>query len=43
MTRDKHMYSHMVLAVKILPVNTGDMSSIPRSGSSPGGENGNPL
>ena len=29
--------------VKNLPANAGDMSSIPGSGRSPGGENGNPL
>ena len=29
--------------VKNSPANTGDLSSIPGSGRSPGGENGNPL
>jgi len=29
--------------VKNLPDNTGDTGSIPGSGRSPGGENGNPL
>ena len=38
MTIDKHAYSHTVLVVKILTANTVDTSSIPRSGSSPGGE-----
>ena len=28
---------------KNLPVNTGDVGSIPGSGKSPGGGNGNPL
>ena len=43
MTIDKHAYSHTVPVVKILTANTVDTSSIPRSGSSPGGENGNPF
>ena len=30
-------------AVKKLPANTGDVGSIPGSGRSPGGGNGNPL
>ena len=29
--------------IKNLPVNSGDMGSIPGSGRSPGGGNGNPL
>ena len=29
--------------VKNLPANSGDVGSIPRSGRSPGEENGNPL
>ena len=29
--------------VKSLPANAGDLGSIPGSGRSPGGENGNPL
>ena len=31
------------LAVKNLPANAGDTSSIPGSGRSPGGEHGKPL
>ena len=33
----------MVLVVKNLPANAGDTGSIPGSGRSPGGGNGNPL
>ena len=33
----------MVLEVKNLPANTGDVGSIPRLGRSPGGGNGYPL
>ena len=35
--------SQVALVVKNLPVNAGDMSSIPGSGRSPGGAHGNPL
>ena len=31
------------IVVKNLPANAGDMGSIPGSGRSPGGGNGNPL
>ena len=33
----------LYLAVKNLPAYTGDASSLPGSGKSPGGGNGNPL
>ena len=33
----------MVLVVKNQTANAGDVGSIPGSGRSPGGENGNPL
>ena len=33
----------MALVVKNLPANSGDMGSIPGSGRSPGGGNGNQL
>ena len=35
--------SQMVLVVKNLPPNAGDVSSIPGLGRSPGEEHGNPL
>ena len=33
----------MALVVKSLPANVGDTGSIPGSGKSPGGGNGNPF
>ena len=41
-----HLYSwasQVALVVKNPPANTGDSGSIPGSGRSPGGGNGNPL
>ena len=35
--------SQVVLVVKNLPANVGDMGLIPGSGRSPGGGHGNPL
>ena len=35
--------SQLAVAVKNPPPNEGDLSSIPGSGRSPGGGNGNPL
>ena len=42
----RYVLSQVVLAVKILPANAGDIRDagwIPGSGRSPGGEHGNPL
>ena len=35
--------SQAMVVVKNLPANTGDVGSIPSSGTSPGGEHGNPF
>ena len=35
--------SQVMVVVKKLPANAGDMASIPESGKFPGGGNGNPL
>ena len=42
-TIDKVEFSPLRLRVKNSPANAGDACSIPGSGRSPGGENGNPL
>ena len=42
-TESYFKYFQVVLVIKNLPANAGDTGSIPRSGISPGGGNGNLL